>query len=233
MTRVLGKPGFCIVTDMARPEAEKLAALRRYPVSIIGDGLGRRGVMHAAIKALDQKSVLCGPAVTVEVRAGDNLMIHAALAIAKRGDVLVVNAHGDTDAGLWGGLMTRSAMALGIAGIVIDGAVRDRAEIIEFGFPTFARGVCPCGGDKEGPGQVNLPTSCGGVPVNPGDAILGDGDGVIVVPSAMIDEALAGAALRQDAEAKRVAEIEKGALHQSWLMSTLRKAGVLGSEESL
>jgi 4-hydroxy-4-methyl-2-oxoglutarate aldolase len=233
MTRVLGKPGFCIVTDIARPYADKLAALGRYPVSIVGDGLGRRGVMHAAIKALDQKSILCGPAVTVEVRAGDNLMIHAALAIAKRGDVLVVNAHGDTDAGLWGGLMTRSALKLGLAGIVIDGAIRDRAEIVEFGFPTFARGASPCGGDKEGPGQVNRPISCGGVPVNPGDVILGDGDGVIVVPSAMLDEALAGATARHDAEARRVSEIEKGLLHQSWLLSTLRKAGVLGADESL
>lgn len=233
---IYGKLGFCIVPEIERPPDETVAELGRFPVAIIGDGMGARGIMDGGIKPLNRDSRLCGPAVTVETRAADNLMIHAALKLAKAGDVLVVNGHGYLSAGIWGELTTRVAMRKGLAGIVIDGAVRDSCVLAASGFPVFCRGVCPCGGGKEGVGQVNLTISCAGVPVHPGDIVVGDADGVVVVPRASAGEALAGARQRLERERLRIAAIEgpdPEAIYPSWLIPTLRAKGVLGQDETI
>jgi regulator of RNase E activity RraA len=119
---------------------------------------------------------------------------------------------------------------------VIDGLVRDSREVIASGFPVFCRGVSPRGSGKDGAGQVNVPISCGGVPVCPGDVIIGDGDGVVVVPLAMAEAAITGARKRVEAEQQRLAAIEgddPDALYPSWLIPTLRAKGVLAPEETL
>lgn len=232
--RTLGRPGFCIVTQIERPRAELVHALGRYPVATIGDSFGRRAIMDAGIKPLDPSLVMAGPAVTVEVAPADNLMIHAALRLAQEGDVLVVNAHGNLDYGLWGEITTAVAIRKKLAGVVIDGAVRDVRELSQCGFPVFARGVNPTGGGKNGPGQLNMPVSCGGVAVMPGDIVVGDADGIIVVPSAEANNAIRIAQERLDAEAERVNEIRNGppeALNSAWITETLRAAGVLQKDE--
>jgi len=231
-----GKPGLCIVPDFERPPQNVIAAIAQFAVAVIGDGLGRQRIMDSGIKPLDPKTLICGPALTVEVDPADNLMIHAALKIAKPGDVLVVNAHGDTNHGIWGEITTTVAMRKKLGGLVIDGAVRDSQEIIKIGFPVFTRAVCPLGGGKDGDGQVNMPIACGGVPVNPGDIILGDADGVLVLPAAMTDAAIAGARKKLAAEEKRLDTIRNGAdseIYPAWLIPALRAKGVLGEGEEI
>lgn len=236
MQCVFGRPGFCIVPEIERPSRAEIEALGRFPVALIGDGIGRRSIMNSAIKALSPSMRCAGPAVTVEVHAGDNLMIHAALKVVKPGDVLVINGRGDLNHGIWGGLVTAMARRIGVAGVVVDAAVRDSAELIDSGLAVFARGVNPTGGGKDGPGQVNMPTSCGGVIVQPGDIVVGDGDGVIVVPAAQAAEAARLAAQCEASEAKRVDAIENGPLegmYPAWLVSVLREKGVLKDDETI
>jgi len=128
--------------------------------------------------------VLCGPAVTVRVRPGDNLMIHKALTMVAPGDVLVVDGGADLTQALVGGLMRTTCIARQLAGLVIDGAVRDLCEWAGDGMPIFARGHTHRGPSKDGPGEVNVPVSCAGLVVLPGDLVVGDADGVIAVPAA-------------------------------------------------
>lgn len=228
--KILGKPGFCIVAEIERPRAELVHSLRRYPIAIIGDGFGRRGIMDAGIKPLDPALSMAGPAVTVEVHPADNLMIHAALRLAREGDVLVVNAHGNLDHGLWGEITTAVAIRKKLAGVIVDGAVRDARELSQCGFPVYARGVNPAGGGKDGPGQLNMPISCGGVAVMPGDIVVGDADGVVVVPASQAEDAIRCAQERLDIETNRLDAIRNGpaeALNSDWVTTALRAAGVL------
>jgi 4-hydroxy-4-methyl-2-oxoglutarate aldolase len=231
--KIYGAPGFCINTELSRPSRDLLDRLGRFPVAIIGDALGRRSIMDAAIKPINPARRFCGPALTIEVRAGDNLMAHAALAIAKPGDVLVIDAHGDVSTAIMGGLMAHSAAKIGVAAVVIDGALRDRDELFGSNVAFFCRGISPCGPDKDGPGQINLTVSCGGVAVQPGDIIVGDSDGIVVVPQAMAEKAVAASAAKSASEKKRVEEIDRGEIDQSWLMPTLRAKGLLKDGESL
>lgn len=231
-----GKPGFCIEPEITRPATALVEAISKFAVAVIGDGLGRQRIMDSGIKPLDPKVGLCGPAITVEVDPADNLMIHAALKLAKPGDVLVVNAHGDLNHGVWGEIMTSVAVRKKLGGLVIDGAVRDSLDIVACGFPVFSRAVCPLGGAKEGEGQVNLTISCGGVAVQPGDIVVGDADGVIVIPQAMAEQAIDKAAKKVAAEAKRLDAIRNGdasEIYPSWLIPTLRAKGVLGEGDDL
>jgi len=233
---IYGKPGFCIVPEIERPPQGLVERLSRFAAAIIGDGMGARGIMDYGIKPLDPGVRICGPAITVESRPADNLMIHAALKIARAGDVIVVNTHGDRTSGVWGELTTRMAMRKELGGLVIDGMVRDSRELIASGFPVFSRGVCPCGSGKEGGGQVNLPISCGGIAVNPGDLIVGDADGVVVVPRSMVEQAVAGAEKKTEVERLRLAAIagdDPEAIYPGWLIPTLRAKGVLAADETL
>jgi 4-hydroxy-4-methyl-2-oxoglutarate aldolase len=234
--KVYGKPGFCLVKDIERPAKEDIQKLAEYPVALIGDGYGRRAIMDSAIKPLSPKSKIAGSAVTIETHPADNLMIHAAMAIAEEGDVLVINAHGSLSNGIFGDLLCNIAVRKKLAGIVMDGAVRDKEELIASGMPVFTRGVNPMGGGKEGPGQVNVATSCGGVVVNPGDIVIGDADGIIVIPKEHAQIAAVGAQAKVDAEEKRMEQIKTAPidkLNASWLIPTLQMAGVLQQGEDL
>jgi RraA family protein len=137
------------------------------------------------------ETTLCGPAVTVRVRPGDNLMIHKALTMVEPGDVLVIDGGGDVTQALVGGLMRTTCVARGLAGLVIDGAVRDLTEWAEDGMPIFARGHTHRGPSKDGPGEINVPISCAGMVVLPGDLIVGDADGVIAIPAEQAEETFA------------------------------------------
>jgi len=154
------------------------------PTGNICDANGGRGVMDAGIHPLDRHMQMAGRALTVACAAGDNLTIHKAVVLAQPGDVLVINCGGYLNAGVFGEMLALSCMAKGIAGVVIDGSCRDVNDLIELGFPTFVRGVNPRGTIKDTCGAVGGEVLCGGVTVRAGDVVVGDCDGVVVVPRA-------------------------------------------------
>lgn len=156
----------------------------------LSDAMGKRGNMHSSIKPVYLSAKMAGIAVTAACYPGDNLTIHKAMEIAAPGSILVVNAVGFTEAGLFGDIMALACQIKGIAGAVIDGGCRDIEEIEQIGFPVFARGVNPGGTVKETLGAIDVPIQCGGVLVTPGDIVVGDRDGVVVVPSERAEEVL-------------------------------------------
>jgi 4-hydroxy-4-methyl-2-oxoglutarate aldolase len=180
---------------------ELIQALLQLGTATVYEAAGRRGAMEAAIKPIAAWMRVAGPALTVQCPPADNLMIHLAVALARPGDVLVVDAGGHTEAGYWGEILTVAAQAQGIVGLVIDGAVRDVEGIEARGFPVFARGISMRSTNKSRPGQVNQPVRVGGVWVHPGDIVVGDRDGVVVVRQ--------GEACRVRDAAMRRAELEQ------------------------
>jgi regulator of RNase E activity RraA len=146
--------------------------------SQVGDAMNREQIMAAAIKPIAVGTRICGQARTVNAMAGDNGIIHAAIPYARPGEILVVNGMGVEDVAIWGEVMTHAAQKQGIAGIVLDGAVRDVAEMREMGFPVFCRAVVPRGPHKGFGGTIDGAISCAGVAVSPGDLVIGDDDGV-------------------------------------------------------
>jgi RraA family protein len=166
-------------------DAAIIDAFKTLPTAAIGDAMSRNvGTYGLRQYHTGLDVIVCGPAVTVRVRPGDNLMIHKALMMVERGDVLVVDGGADVTQALIGGLMRTTCIAKGLAGLVIDGAVRDLAEWAEAGMAVFARGHTSRGPTKDGPGEVNVPIVCAGLAVLPGDLVVADADGVVAVPAA-------------------------------------------------
>jgi RraA family protein len=223
-----------VVRNIERIAPDLVARAAQYPSSILADVAGRRGALSSRIAPLAPTMRLAGPALTVEVRPGDNLMIHAAMALAKPGDVLVIDGKGDDTSALMGEIMVSQCMAIGIAGIVVYGAVRDTEAIRALGFPMYATGANPNGPTKQVPGRINWPVSVGGVTVQPGDLVVADGDGVVVVEPAKVPAVLEAAKKKLADETARIEGIRSGAqLRPSWLDAALRKAGVLAEGETL
>ncbi|NML48439.1 RraA family protein [Ramlibacter sp. G-1-2-2] len=180
-------PGYAVNPRVNTIAPELVTAFRGVPAAHASDCLGR-GVGALGLNAYhgDLKLALCGPALTVRARPGDNLMIHVALQMAQPGDVIVIDGAGDLTQALIGGLMRTTAVARGVAGFIVDGAVRDIAEWAEGGVAVYARGHTHRGPSKDGPGELNVPVACAGMSVAPGDLILGDADGVLCVPAARV-----------------------------------------------
>ncbi len=171
-----------VVSRIERPSADIIARFKKVVREFVTDAVGRSQWMDPAIKPVaDRDWSLCGPAVTVRLEAVDHLMCIAALGVAQQGDVIVIAANGVTHTSVWGGGLTLSAKNLGAEGVVVDGAVLDSHMILERELPVFSRGRHPAHGTWKTPGSVNVPVSCGGVVVNPGDIVFGDLDGVVVV----------------------------------------------------
>jgi 4-hydroxy-4-methyl-2-oxoglutarate aldolase len=218
--------------ERVSPAIVKKAAA--FAASILADVAGRRGTVDGRIAPLRPSMRLAGPAFTIEVRPGDNLMIHAAIAMAKPGDILVIDGKADRTCALMGSIMINACRKLGIGGVVIDGAIRDSEELVELGFPVYAVGTNPNGPTKFVPGRINWPISCGGVAVNPGDLVVGDADGVVVVEREKAGSLLAAAAKKVADERERIADIVAGRnLRPQWLDGSLRAAGVLKEGETL
>lgn len=223
-----------VIRDFERVDPTVVEQASTYPASVLADVAGRRGALHGRIAPLAPTMRFAGPALTVEVRPGDNLMIHAAMAIAKPGDVIVVDGKGDLGSALIGEIMSQQCVALGIAAVVIDGAVRDSEAIRELGFPMYAAGLNPNGPTKFVPGRLNHPISIGGVTVHAGDLVVGDADGVTVIERAKAAAMLPLAAEKVAQETKRIADIKsRKALRPAWLDGALRAAGVIREGETL
>jgi 4-hydroxy-4-methyl-2-oxoglutarate aldolase len=228
----VGKPGFRYRSDFNRPEPDLIDPIKGLMdqtgclTGNVGDCLGRSVAMNSRVKGLSQGLKLVGPALTVKVPPIDNLMIHKALTLVKPGDVMVIDGGGDHSWALLGFLMVSTAIKLGLAGMIVDGCIRDAAEIRASGFPIFTAGINPNGPMKEGPGEVNYPISCGGQMVHPGDIIVADDDGVVVVPrnhAAGIADKVKAVIAREE---NRLAEIEAGVTTRPGLDEMLRQKGL-------
>ena len=191
---------------------EVIEAFRRIPTATIHEANQQNGAMNFNIKPLSRSMRVCGPAITVEVRPGDNLGLHQILSIAQKGEVIVAQAGGFLESGLWGEIMTTAALQRGVSGLVIDGAVRDTESAVSLGFPIWCAGISIKASGKNFPGRINGPIPCGGVLVNPGDLVVGDGDGVVVVSSQAVQQVLEKALEREKKEAGFIEQIRKGAL---------------------
>ena len=176
--------------------------------------------------------LMAGPAFTLRVHAADILMVGKAVSECPAGHVLVVDGRGHRDTALWGGIITVAARLKGMAGVVIDGAIRDRAEIAADSFPVFARSVVPNAGGAEYEGDIGVPVHCGGLPVNPSDWVVGDADGVVVVPAGRLETALSGAERLQVVEERITEAVLRGEdlgalLRYDAVLETKRKQGLL------
>ncbi|MES2241401.1 MAG: 4-carboxy-4-hydroxy-2-oxoadipate aldolase/oxaloacetate decarboxylase [Pseudomonadota bacterium] len=207
----------------------KLLQLRNLGAATVYEAQGATGALDSGIKPVDPDVRMVGPALTVNMRPADNLMLHYALLKAKPGDVLVVDAKGFVEAGPWGDVLTAQAIKLGLAGLVIHGAVRDANTIIELGFPVFCRGLSIKGTAKEQSGQVNVPITIGDVTIHPGDIVVGDRDGVAIIGKSRVDEVIANSVDRERKEAEMRAAIEGGATTVELLnlAETLKRHGLV------
>jgi len=174
--------------------------LGQFSAATIHEALGKYGNLPSAIKPISSTMKVCGPAYTVKTMPADNILLHRAYAYAKPGDVIIANCSGYYEAGYWGDLMSLGAKTKGINGLVIDGCVRDADDIEAMGFPVFSRGLCIHGTSNHGDGFLNEPIVIGDVLINPGDIIIGDRDGVVVVPQNRITEAIEKSAAREAKE---------------------------------
>lgn len=193
------------VTD--RSDITTLARLAQLGAATVYEANGQKHALDAGLKPLDPTSSIAGRAVTLDLAPADNWYVHIALLECQPGDVLVVDAKGYLEAGPWGDVLTALAQERGVAGLVIDGAVRDSQDIIASGFPVFARGLSIKGTTKVVPGKVNVPITVGGVVVEPGDVIVGDGDGLVRVPATEVQTALAASEARAAKEDRFVQQI--------------------------
>lgn len=189
---------------------EQLNQLRALGAATVYEAQGAKGALDNGMKPIDPTVRLAGPAFTVDCRPADNLMLHYAVQKARPGDVLVVDAKGFMEAGPWGDVLTIQAIKVGIAGLVINGCVRDANLIIELGFPVFCRGLSIKGTAKNQPGRVNVPISIGDVLIHPGDIIVGDRDGLAVVPQDEVEVAIAASLEREQEEAQQREAIAQG-----------------------
>src|SRR5258708_12782436 len=218
--------------ERVSPEIVKKAA--RPAGSILADVAGRRGTLDGRIAAISPTQRMAGPAFTIEVRPGDNLMIHAALSMAKAGDILVVDGKGDRTCALMGSIMINACKKMNFGGVVLDAAVRDIEELRELGFPVYAVGTNPNGPTKFVPGRINWPISCGGISLNPGDLIVGDAAGLVVCEREKAVSLLEAAAHNAPHERAGIADIVAGRnLRPKWLEGPLRPPRALTEGDTL
>lgn len=216
--------GMRVNEAIVRPDPALIDAFRGLPVANIGDSINRSFCMHPAIRPYNDNA-LAGPAFTVKVRPGDNLLLHKALDLAAPGDIIVVDGQGDMANALIGELMVLWAIKRRLGGIVIDGAIRDVSRIRTVSIPVYAAGVTPAGPYKEGPGEINFPVVCGGVVVHPGDIIVGDADGVVVINPRDANSVLEKASAKSRDEQQTLADIENGTWARGWVDATLAAKG--------
>jgi 4-hydroxy-4-methyl-2-oxoglutarate aldolase len=199
-----------VVKNFKRPGAALLKKFSVMQPATLHEVMGKRGALSPDIRPVWPEPFLCGSALTVKARPGDNLMLHKAVSIAQPGDILMVSVDGFLEAGIWGEIIAVAAMEKGIAGIVTDGSVRDTIPIKALGFPMYSRGICMNGTTKMTPGEIGRPLVLGNVLINPGDIVVGDHDGVVVVPLDQCEEILAAAKAKEDAEAEIIRKIKAG-----------------------
>ncbi len=218
-----------VIKNIKRPTPEVVKAFSLLASATIHEASGKKGYIDCDIKPITKGLKVCGPALTVQCAPGDNIMLHKALEQAKPGDVIVANVGGGYKYGYFGDLMATSAIARGVGGLCIDGCIRDSAEIIESGFPVFARGFCIRGTKKGTIGLINYPTVFGEQTIFPGDLIFGDDDGLVVVRLDECTEVLekAEARVRKEVEKEKVLKTGVSSIEFNKLGPILEDAGLI------
>ena len=194
----------------AAPEGSVRSRLLALSTGLLSDALGKSWAMDHGMQCHSAAAAMAGPAFTARVHAADILMVGKAVGECPPGSVLVIDGRGHRDTALWGGIITIAARLKGLAGVVIDGAIRDRADIASDAFPVFARAVVPNAGGAEYAGDLGGTVQCGGLPVRPGDWVVGDADGVVAVPRARLEGALAAAERLLEVERRITAAVMRG-----------------------
>ena len=223
-------PGFMIRRQIQRPARELIDAYLAFETADISDMLNRMYCMSGSFTNFANDRSLVGPACTVKLYPGDNLMVHKALDIAEPGDVVVVDSSGSMNAAVLGDMVANKARHRGIAGFIVDGLIRDRDGVMECGLPVYARGVTPFGPLHRGPGEINHPVCCGGIVVHPGDIVRADGDGVVVVPQWSAAGILDALKRNRARTARYVADVKRGEFSNAWVDAQLSEAGCVIDE---
>lgn len=227
-TKLHPGPGFSIRYNDARPDTKTINGFRDFETPEISDLMNRLYTMNTAIKPVTHPELrLLGPACTVKCFPGDNLMVHKALDVAAPGDVIVIDTSSSTMTAVLGDTISMKARHRGIAGFVIDGVVRDLPAILRLGnFPVFARGTTPIGPLQRGPGEINNPVSVGGIVVMPGDLIVGDLNGVVVVPREAAPDILERLMERAPADQAYLDAVARGEFSNAWVDRILDESGI-------
>ncbi len=224
----IGRVGFCIGDGFQREaDPEVFERMKRVGTPALSDGMNRFNTLDPEIKPVVDHCCVAGQAFTLRLRPADNLMLHKSLGLLRKGDILMVDTCGCRNYSVLGELIATAAFKQGAAGIVIDGGIRDICELRSAKFPIFARFITPAVGDKEGPREINRPISCGGVPVAPGDYVLADDNGIVVVPKDILKEVLEGGERKLENDKKRMEEIQAGVIVKPATDETLRKKGII------
>ena len=220
--------GFRILQRTRCVSADIVARFAALPVANVSDSMWRLTAGGARLRPMHQGGVLAGPALTVKARPGDNLMLHKSISMAQPGDVIVCDAGGDLTNALVGEMMLAQMVKRGVAGLIINGAIRDYAAIRAQAMPVFAAGVTHRGPYKSGPGEINVPSAIDGMVIEPGDLVIGDDDGLLCVPFDELEAVLARSTAKFEAEQRQMANIAAGTHDTSWVDAELRKLGCEG-----
>ena len=219
--------GCKVIRDFERPAPELVARFEGMPVANIDDNMKRIAAIDSAIKPVGYKGQMVGTAFTIRAPQGDNLMLHAAMDMAKPGDIIVIDAGGFTERAIFGELMATYMKTRGIRGIICDGAIRDYGGLAELeGFNVYARSASPNGPYKNGPGEINVPIVCGGKPVYPGDIVVADDDGVLFIRPEQAETLLKATEAVQKKEADIMKHIlEDGTYIRPWVDEKMKEIG--------
>lgn len=215
--------GSRILDVPARPSSDMLAKFAELPVANISDVMARLEAGGPRIRPMHSGGVLCGSAFTVKTRPGDNLLIHHALDTAAPGDVIVVDGGGDLSNALMGEMMLAHAEQRGLAGIVLNGAIRDYGYVKCHAFPVYAAGITHRGPYKNGPGEINVPIGIDGMIISPGDIVVGDEDGVVAIPLAEAEAVYAAASTKHAGETAQMEAILGGRVDRTWVKNAMEK----------
>ena len=216
--------GFRIFMTPKRTKRELVEAFTGMPVANIADNMNRMSCIDSKIRPMNSAPLL-GTAFTVKCRPGDNLLLHKAIDMAEPGDIIVVDAQGDLTHAVIGELMISWLQQRRVSGVIVDGAVRDAGHLRKINFPVYAAGVTPKGPYKEGPGEINVPVSCGGVVVKPGDILVGDADGVVVIDPADAPGILEKTKAHMLKEATATEDIKNNKWPRAWVDTMLGEKG--------
>ena len=219
--------GFRVFLKRQLPPKDVIEAFKSLPAANVADCMARMSALSSEIRLMTKpfKGSMAGPALTVKARASDNLMIHKALNMAEEGDIIIVSNAGDRSHALIGEIMAGYALYKKIGGLVFDGPIRDVEALYELGIPVYATGSTPGGPYKDGPGEVNVPIACCDIQVNPGDIVLGDQDGVIIIPRQDAAKLLETAQKFSADDHAKFAAAKKGTADRSWVEKSLEAKG--------
>jgi RraA family protein len=220
------KIGFQINPRVQTPDKSIMELLRGIPTPVLSDNMARLFAVGPALRPYHRGGALLGSALTVRTRPGDNLMVHKAIDLAQPGDVIVVDAGGDLTNAIIGEIMATLAQSRGVAGMVIDGAVRDLDALATSDFPVYARGITHRGPYKDGPGEINVIITAGGQTIAPGDIVVGDADGALAVPFDEVPRVAELARAQMDREAAMLRAIADGSIDRTWVDEMLRARGL-------